>query len=406
MILCPIAKWKALQPEKNAFDDLTYEQLDLLIQALTYLLAQVEKPFLAFSPKSRPIDVAFFFAAWRLGKAVYPLSFRLPKQAIQDRLEKTGAAWVDLDQVSLGNLLPKIHLEEENLATLIETSGSSGFPKIVCHRLSSHFLSADYAIDALEIDSDSIYALNLPLFHISGLALCLRTLLAGATLTTNIQSATHLSMVPTQLFRFLESGDSLPALKCLLMGGAPLPPRLLQQALERGLPIYTSYGMTETGSMISINGMALGHVGIKIGSEGEIFVSGPSLFENYFGEGPSEEWFATKDLGRVSAEGKLEILGRKDRQFISGGENIQPEEIERAFLQLEGILQAKVIAEENEEFGMVPTAILYGLMLEGVEEKLEAFLPRFKIPKKIVWSDQPLASKLAEQLQDLSRNRH
>ena len=98
-------------------------------------------------------------------------------------------------------------------------------------------------------------------------------------------------------------------------------------------------------------------------------------------------WFATKDLGQIDEQGNLTLLGRKDRMFISGGENIQPEEIEAALCNLPGILAAHVIPIDDLEFGKRPTAYLLEehpqYTLESVRAALAEKLPSFKHPIKI-----------------------
>lgn len=400
MIYCPIAEWKKQQPKKialqSATTSLTYEALDTLIQRLCHSLKSIPAPVLALTVQSTPLDIAFFFAAWRLKKAVYPLSFRLPKEAREERLAFTGAHWIDPQQIPLSTPLEIGELEETSLATLIETSGTHATPKIVCHRLGNHLISAKSAVDALSLKEEDGYCLNLPLFHISGLSLTLRTFLAGATLLLPDQweKATHISFVPTQLYRMMEKGTPLPPFKCLLIGGAPLSLHLYEKATQQGLPLYISYGMTETSAMATLKtppipslnvGAPLPHIQLKL-QEGEIHMRGPSLFQNYWGgkKRLDEEWFATKDLGKINDAGHLEIIGRKDRQFISGGENIQPEEIEHSLLQLPHILHAKVEPMADPEFGMRPKAKILAsepLSAETLQEQLKGLLPSFKIPK-------------------------
>ena len=131
---------------------------------------------------------------------------------------------------------------------------------------------------------------------------------------------------------------------------------------------------------------------LKIDETGEIFLKGKTLFAGYLD--PKEQkiieqkdWFATKDLGRLDADGSLHVIGRKDRQFISGGENIQPEEIEAALLQLPGISRATVLPVDDPEFGQRPVAFLEEETpthtLASIRTLLEKTLPSFKHPVQI-----------------------
>lgn len=380
MIRCPIAEWSKSVPYKLAFDTLTYAQLHTLVNQLTAAVSAYPEPIIAFIPKQTPLDIALFFAIWRLGKIAYPLNARQP------RLKIPSAALVNPAEFSLHHQIEINELDEKALATLIETSGTTQDPKIVCHTLNSHLISAQSAIKALDINTHDRYCLNLPLYHISGLALTLRTLLSGATIITDLAAATHLSMVPTQLYRYLQNPYPLPYLKSLLIGGAPLSPLLYTQAQNADLPIHLSYGMTETSSLALLDGTPLPHIEMQISSEQEILLRGPSLLKRYWNQPDQTGWFATRDLGRVTSSGRIEIIGRKDRMFISGGENIHPEEIERAFLQIEGVISAQVTPKADEEFGMVPEAILTtnkNINTAILRKRLEEFLPKFKIPKHI-----------------------
>ncbi|MBS0628984.1 MAG: AMP-binding protein [Verrucomicrobia bacterium] len=385
MILCPVAKWKRECPEALAFPGVTYQEFDRMISRLCGAIPSAS--LLAFVPEGSLIDVAFFFAAWRMGKTVYPISFRHPETAVLQRIKLTGALLVS---PQMGPPIEIDTIDENLLATFIETSSSA---KIVCHRFLSLLISARSCALALDLKMGDTYCLNLPLFHISGIATFLRTFVIGATLVFPGDTATHISMVPTQLFRLIEKNEPLPNLKCLLVGGAPIPPALL----SKNLPIYCSYGMTETASMVLIKPPGqpitpLPHIQVDRSEEGELLLKGPSLFERYFGKEPITGWFHTGDI----VNERLEIVGRKDRQFISGGENIIPEEIEAALLQLPDVIQARVESEADLEFGMRPVAKLYTkkeLLIADIHAALESQLPRFKIPKKIIISSEPLPSK-------------
>lgn len=397
MITCPVAYWKQQRTESLAFPGITYREFDLLISRLCAALETATENILAFIPEQSIIDIAFFFAAWRMGKAVYPLSFRLPKQAIEQRILQTGSLLVIPSQLQQNSALEISSFDENGLATLIETSSSA---KIACHLFKSHLISAKTCAEALDLKIGDTYCLNLPIFHISGIALFLRCFAAGATLVfaDNWKEASHISMVPTQLFRFLEKNESLPKLKCLLVGGAPLSKALYTEAIDRKLPIYCTYGMTEASSMVLLKPPGLptailSHIDLKLSDEGEILLQGPSMFHHYWGQEARAGWFATRDIGRKNSDGEIEITGRKDRQFISGGENIIPEEIEQALLQLQDVIEVRVEPESDIEYGMRPIANLYcrkEIPLDFIEKKLEELLPHFKIPKKIIVSTEPL----------------
>jgi o-succinylbenzoate---CoA ligase len=239
---------------------------------------------------------------------------------------------------------------------------------------------------------------------------------------------THVSLVPTQLYRLIQEEEMSSSLKCVLLGGAPLPPELIQKAHSKNLPVHTTYGMTEMSSMITLSdGATEGHSGkvlpfreLKIETDGEIWVRGKTLFDGYWDPLAERiaridnEWFPTKDIGRLTPEGNLEVLGRKDRLFISGGENIQPEEIERALCAVDGIRQATVLPVKDPEFGHRPVAFIDdetgSHTLESVRSALRATLPSFMHPIRILPYPEstglkPSISALRHQLTDIKEFR-
>jgi o-succinylbenzoate---CoA ligase len=359
----------------------------------------------AFIAKTHPASLFLFFALFRIGAIACPLSTRMPQEQIPHQLRGVNASHF----FSVEDLPLKTHpaardtnLDLKKPATFLFTSGSSGTPKIACHTLANHYFSALGALEGLELTSSSRWHLSLPLFHVGGIGILFRCFVAGACIVLgeaiDTCTITHLSQVPTQLYRLLGEPEKFPALKRLLLGGAPAPLALLEKA--KHLPIYTTYGMTEMSSLITLSernpqsavGIVLPYRDIKIGADQEIYVRGDTLFAGYW---DTEEekivkvdgWFATKDLGRWTSEGSLEIIGRKDRQFISGGENIQPEEIERALCSLPGIERATVIPLSDPEFGERPIAFIEGTpgyTLDTVKKALGSTLPAFKHPVRLL----------------------
>jgi O-succinylbenzoic acid--CoA ligase len=250
----------------------------------------------------------------------------------------------------------------DNAAVCLMTSGSSGPPKIVGLTLASLEANARSLIQPLELHAKSRYLLSLPLYHVSGLGILFRCLLSGAKWVDH-EPATHVSMVPTQLLR----ASSLPYQK-ILLGGAPLP--------QVAPPIHTTYGLTEMGSSVLFDHRLLNNRAIKL-VNGEIYLKGESLFLGYwkgFWERPLiDGWFQTGDLASEK-EGLFTILGRKDRMFISGGENIHPETIEQALLE-SGAQFAYVVPVPDPLFGNRPVAFIQGTLKKGLET-----LPKFMHP--------------------------
>jgi O-succinylbenzoic acid--CoA ligase len=203
------------------------------------------------------------------------------------------------------------------------------------------------------------------------------------------------------------------SLKVILLGGAPIPPVLMQQASEAGLPVYPTYGLTEMTSQVSTASPDFPHEPrllpyrqIQLTDDGTVCVRGETLFLGYVTQDGIERpldadgWFHTGDIGRIDSRGYVRVLGRKDNMFISGGENIHPETIEAALLGIKGIEESVVVPVEDAEFGHRPIAFLryradfnlseaeselseearFGFDHHSLSAELEKTLPRFMLP--------------------------
>ena len=302
-------------------------------------------------------------------------------------------------------------IPQERPATIIFTSGSTGAPKAALHTFGNHYHSALGSNANIALRPGDRWLHSLPLYHVGGLSIIFRCLLAGATVafpqpgTTLGESiaglaATHISVVSTQLSRLLRESANLGGLEAVLMGGGPVPSSLVDEALVRGLPLHTSYGLTEMASQVTTtppgaslrelrtSGRALPGREVSLSERGEILVRGATLFAGYVegeeSDRPLDEegWFHTRDLGELDESGYLRVGGRLDNLFISGGENVQPEEIEEALCRLNGVDEAVVVPVSDEEFGARPVAFVRMNDAEprDLARELEPVLPRFKIP--------------------------
>lgn len=382
-------------------------------------------------PDRTPDTVVLLWALWRLGAVAVPLSTRLPPtrrlaQAERVRADAVVADEAEWEATSRLTLRPASVVKSEGDgqsspprrsrdrdATIVFTSGSTGTPKAALHTWANHLYSAKGSNANLPLRPGDRWLASLPLYHVGGLAILVRCALAGAAVALpgpddalaealSQTAATHVSCVSTQLRRLLAAHEGPPpALRAALLGGGPIPAPLLDRALAAGWPVLTSYGCTEMASQVTTTppgapreslrtaGTRLPHRRLRIGDDGQIFVAGPPLFRGYVGADGVEDprtadgWFPTGDRGRLDAQGRLRVLGRMDRMFVSGGENIQPEEIEAALEQLDGVTRAAVVPVPDDEYGRRPVAFVEPDP-DGEGDRLRralvASLPRFKVP--------------------------
>ena len=430
----------ALQQGKQVW---SYKKCHEWIHGLTGALQKfgvcAHKP-VAIYPDGSFFTPLLFFALFRLEAIVFPLHDRLPFAVIKKQLAfaqptlllypdhlktaRTLAKTLSFAQLQreakpTSCSAARVFLAKTQRATYLATSGTTTVPKIAVHSLGNHYYSALGSNRALPPLSCGLWFLSLPLYHIAGVAILFRTFLAGGAVVfpsarrfdlTDFYAAkvTHLSLVPTQLKRILDAPlekqrELRDNARCLLLGGSMIPRALYERGLEHGYPLYPTYGMTEMSSQVTTatkrDGafFSLGHPlpyrECFATSQGEIKVKGKTLFEGYLQETgdvtcplDTEGYFITQDLGRYSSRRGLTLLGRKDRLFISGGENIHPEEIERALISIEGIVAARVFPKEDAEFGMRPVAHIqsaYPVSEKALQEALASFLPKYKIPVHI-----------------------
>ncbi len=304
----------------------------------------------------------------------------------------------------------QIKIKKINLikpAINLYTSGSMGKEKLAVFSLKNIFAISNESNLFLDYTSKDTWFFQLPFYHVSGLSIVFRWLIAGATMVipaitkknwlVEIENfpITHMSLVVTQLLDIMTSKKmrELKKLKKILIGGSSIP-KVVWDLVEE-YPFYPTYGLTESfGQVATYDGKKknwlkiLPSKKIKTNNKQEILIEKSSMFLGYFQTKNSffENWFESGDKGEVK-NGYLRITGRLDNQFISGGENIQAEEIENYLLDLEEIKNALVIAYPDKKWGKVPLAFITLATKKKVttfklKKKLSLVLEKYKIPKK------------------------
>jgi O-succinylbenzoic acid--CoA ligase len=402
--------------------------------------------------------VRLIHALARLGAVLVPLNLRLTPAELRWPLTRTGAvlllhndetaaavhALADLarplalDVLAASPAAPddwrERPLDLDAAQAIIFTSGTSGAPKGAVLTFGNHFygaMASAYRIGVLPHDR---WLAPLPLYHVGGLAVVLRSCLYTTTVVLppahdaeaisralDTQAVTLVSLVPTMLGRLLDQRADQPPppqLRLILLGGAAAAPDLLARAHAAGWPVATTYGLTEAASQVATMtpedvrakpgsvGKPLLMTRVRIvdqdgrdlpaGQYGEIVVSGPTVMRGYLDEPDSRALRAgelhTGDIGYLDDEGDLWLVQRRSDLIVSGGENIYPAEVEAALRAHPDVLDVCVVGAPSAEWGQqVAAAVVLrpgaALGADELTRFARASLSGYKLPRLIRFVD-------------------
>ena len=316
----------------------------------------------------------------------------------------------------------------EGTAVVVGTSGSTGASKGVELSAAALRHSARASLDRLGAGPGERWLCCLPVTHVAGLQVLVRSLVSGTepVLAERADAETvagsgcaHVSLVPTQLHRLLGVLGSGPAkplagYSSVLLGGAAAPASLLDAARAAGVPVVTTYGMSETCGGCVYDGVPLDGVRVEIRDDdearGRIWISGPVLFSRYRqggtggqpprtggsrGVAPPETvaWFRTGDLGRLDSSGRLVVRGRADDIINTGGHKVVPGEVAAVLQTCPGVTDVAVVGQPDAEWGerviavVVPADPADPPALELLRLHVRERLPRYAAPSRVVMVD-------------------
>ncbi len=376
------------------------------------------------------LDTAvLLYALFELGATAVLLDPRLPPEERRLRQDRAGVTlrlgdpWripAHVDPTGPPPRRPDSR-DDQRILSVVFTSASSGEAKPVELSRAAWVAAADASAANLGWRDDDRWLVCLPLAHVGGLAILIRCLVDRRTAviaggfevarvidTVATSRITLLSLVPTMLDRLLEADWRPPnALRAVVLGGAAAPRALVDAARRRGLPILTSYGMTETcGQIATLRpsdaldpartsvGPALPGVEIGIADDGTILVRTPSLMSGY-GPGSvvppavdADDWLVTGDRGWLDPAGELHVAGRRDATIVTGGDNVHPEPVEEVLRGYPGIRDVCVFGLPDPRWGEIVAAALVGdpvVDRGALDHYLRERLAGYQCPRRLLW---------------------
>jgi len=412
----------------------------------------------ALAARPQPVTLALVWAVWRAGLTLAPVHLRFGPAEAQRALARLrpallladpeARAWLQAAEATGTAVQPLPGPWPEapprapdwrppqqpvaGPALLLFTSGTTRAPKLAALTQANLFWSALASGYRLGVVPEDRWLLTLPLYHVGGLSVVVRSALYGTAIvlpearpsfdpealwtTMERTQTTLVSLVPTMLYRLLQRvPERAPSsLRVLLLGGAAARPELIREAFARGYPVALTYGLTEAASQVATAGPELtrrkpGTVGrpllfthvrvvddagrdLPAGQVGELWVRGPNVFAGYVGDPDATArafagaWLRTGDMGYWDADGHLWVLARRADLIVSGGENIAPAEVEQALLTHPAVAEAAVVGIPDPEWGQrVAAAVVLRPGAHVTPAALEAHvrerLAGYKVPR-------------------------
>jgi O-succinylbenzoic acid--CoA ligase len=443
-------------------NQITYLELSSIVGKTAHFLNKKgikENDITALLSKNSWEFIVSILALWEIGAVPVALNTKLLSKDLEEQIGFLNPNSVikskSINNISLQKkniIIPFDDLPEDEYETKITdfskqktalilfTSGASGKPKAVTLSFENLIQSALTGKKVLNQTSDDKWLASLPFYHIGGFSIIFRALMFGTSIiipdslskddliqSINRYKPTLASLVSNQLKKFVDS-DFMPPkeLRTVLLGGGFFHTDLILKAIDKGWKIAKVYGSTETSSFVSFmnyeelkrkpgaSGKTIPPNKIIITDEGEIAVQSHTVMKGYYNNDEEtfsrlkNDFYYSGDQGYIDDEGYLFVEARRNDLIVSGGENINPVEVENIILLNSKIKEACVVGIENKQWGQIVAAAIVVKENEKLSEidlinYLKERLASFKIPKKIIFIDQLPKSELGKVIREKVR---
>lgn len=437
---------KQYYPNRICMNNYTYQDIYSAVVNVAMRLQTLADTRIAIVSDNSVTMAVYLLAAMLVRKEVLLLNVHLTAGEIENQLcqlhittvlhsaKRCGQVPKSVMSMEFESMESMLHNEEKDIfdwivndndiAAIMNTSATTGQFKSVPLRWSQIKAHVQASQEVLGRSEQDNWLMVLPLFHVSGLSILMRSLYNGTAMTImesydeeQVLQCIHdgrinmMSLVPT-ILKNLEPRIIHHQLRVILLGGEFIPRPLVDACVEKQLPIYKTYGMTETFSqsvtmpvLLNLNkldsvgkplpGMTVHIVNPDVDGVGEIHLNGPMVMRGYINREPIHGDFNTDDMGYVDEDGFLYILNRRTDLIISGGENIYPKEIEDTVYAMQGVKECAVIPVADTKWGQVPALFVafddidaLGADLKMiVRDYISSKLAKYKVPKYITIMD-------------------
>ena len=437
---------KQYYPNRICMNNYTYQDIYSAVVNVATRLQTLSDTRIAIVSDNSVTMAVYLLAAMLVRKEVLLLNVHLTAREIEKQLcqlhittvlhsaKRCGQVPKSVTSMEFESMESMLHngekdifdwiVNDNDIAAIMNTSATTGQFKSVPLRwgqIKAHVQASQEVLGRSEQDN---WLMVLPLFHVSGLSILMRSLYNGTAMTImesydeeQVLQCIHdgrinmMSLVPT-ILKNLEPRIIHHQLRVILLGGEFIPRPLVDACVEKQLPIYKTYGMTETFSqsvtmpvLLNLNKldsvgkplprMTVHIVNPDVDGVGEIHLNGPMVMRGYINREPIHGDFNTDDMGYVDEDGFLYILNRRTDLIISGGENIYPKEIEDTVYAMQGVKECAVIPVADTKWGQVPALFVAFDDIDAlgtdskmiVRDYISSKLAKYKVPKYITIMD-------------------